>query len=311
LTDEDGKGWQVILADCRNLPKCEGREVHPPAFVPIHIPKTSYEMLGYERFVDCLVDAMDKLGLPVLPSTAGTLGNLGMFYMSLDLGTEIKGGRGEILKPYLSAYTSNNGMYRPTFKDTITRIVCANTLAGANRELSNLEIIGKHTANGLSSIDNMGPAIEMFFKGMATLETIVLPALQSEGMDSIAMRETVAGYFLQPALERDSRVDIAKLKLSKQAQNAMEGIVELARRGKGNAGETAYDLWNGATDYWSNGAGVGSDTVGLSKRAYRSNFGSGATHKTAFSEYLFSHERRTAGREMGRKVIANSMELAG
>ena len=45
LVDEDGNGWKVILADCRNLPACEGREKQPPRFVPLHTPKQGYNPL--------------------------------------------------------------------------------------------------------------------------------------------------------------------------------------------------------------------------------------------------------------------------
>jgi hypothetical protein len=255
---------------------------------------------------------MQKLGLPFNLSTAGTLANMAVFYFSIDLGRTLKGGRGEPLKPYLAGLTSHNGTLRAQFRDCTIRPVCMNTVNALMSELANLFITGKHTVNGMESIENMGQAVEAFFRGCDKLETEIFPALQSEGVDSIAMREVVAGYFLQPALALDApKVNMDRIKLSKQAQNAMEGIVDLARTGKGNRGETLYDLFNGATDYWSNGDGVGkADTVGMSKRAYRSNFGSASSHKEAFAGYLFDPAKRHEGRELGNKVLRN-MAIAG
>jgi len=310
LKDSDGKGWQVILADCRNMPTHPARKVHPPAFVPLHVPKQGYNPMENMAFMECLERAFDKLGLPFILATAGTLDNLGQFFFSLEIeGLKLKGGRGEELKPYLSGITSHTGLYLPTFMDSITRPVCANTVRGVMSEMSNFQIVGKHTVNGLEEIQNMESAIAAFFAGTKALQK-TLKTLQNEGLDSLGMREVMAGYFLQPALERDAKINLDRLKMSTQSQNAMEGVVELARIGKGNGGETVYDLWNGATDYWSNGAGAGGEQVGLSKRAYRSNFGSAATHKTAISAYLFDADKRNAGRELGRKVLSNVM-MAG
>lgn len=305
LKTEDGQGWKVVCADCRALPVHSARRVHPPALVPLGIPKMGYETLPSLRFLECLETAMAKLGLPFNLSTAGTLANMALFYFSIDLGRELKGGRGETLKPYLAGLTSHNGTIRPQFRDCSIRPVCRNTVNALMQELVNLLILGKHTTNGLSSIENMGEAVELFFTGCDRLESEVFPRLQSDGMDSMAMRETMAGYFLLPAMEGDKKLDLDKVKLSRQAQNAMEGIVDLARTGQGNFGETRYDLWNGATDYWSNGNGVGSDTVGKSKKAYRSNFGSASNHKADFSSYLFDDEKVSLGRAAGKRVLMN------
>ena len=303
LVDEEGKGWKVIMADCRAMPIHAGRETHPPAFVPLHVPKQGYNPLENLRFLEALEVAMGSLGLPFNLSTAGTLANLAMFYFSLDLGVSMKGGRGESIKPYLSGVTSHNGFYTPTYKDTYIRPVCANTVSALMRELSNLTIVGKHTPNGLDSIENMGQAVEAFFKGIGEVEK-VFARLQSMPATSIEMRSIVAGYFVEPALANE-RLNLDKHKLSKQAQNACEGVVELARTGRGNKGETLYDLFNGGTDYWSNGDGAGSNQIGLSKKAYRSNFGSASQHKTAFASYLMDDTRRAVGMDAGGRVLRN------
>lgn len=308
LVDEDGNGWKVILADCRNLPVCEGREKHPPSFVPLHTPKQGYNPLENEMFFDALERSISKLGIPFNLSTAGTLGNLAYFYFSLEIeGLKLTGGRGEELKPYLSGITSHNGVMLPRFKDSYTRPVCMNTVQGLLNEVSSVDITGKHTENGLDSIYGMGKALEAFFTGTEKLQNEIFPAMQSRGVSPFEMREITAGYFMLPALESGKRL-ADNVKLSTQAYNATDGIVSLAKHGRGNGGETLYDLFNGATDYWSNGAGVGSEKVGIARKAYTSNFGGASVHKSNFSAYLMgSEETLSKGREIGAKVLANHM----
>jgi hypothetical protein len=305
LKDEDGKGWKVILADCRNLPICEGREKHPASFVPLHIPKTGYNPLENEVFFEALESALDRAGIKYEITTAGTLGNLAYFYFSLDLmGAPIKGARGEDLKAYLSGVTSHNGVLVPRFKDSWTRPVCMNTVQGMLRETSALDVVGKHTANGLESIENMAQIVESFFTGTERLEKEIFPRLQSQEATVFEMREIAAGYFALPALE--NKKSVSDFTFSTQARNAIDGIVTLARHGAGNAGETLYDLFNGATDYWSNGSGVGSEKVSMRKKVYKARFGAAAEHKTAFSEYLFDSDKVSKGREFGKVVLENT-----
>jgi len=308
LVDEDGNGWKVILADCRELPACEGREKQPPSFVPLHTPKQGYNPLENGAFFDALGSALDKLGIPLKLSTAGTLGNLAYFYFSLEIeGLKLTGGRGEEILPYLSGVTSHNGAMLPSFKDSFTRPVCMNTVQRLLNEVSSLDVSGKHTENGLLSLFGMEQAIEAFFTGTAKLEKEIFPAMQSRGVSPFEMREITAGYFMLPALESGKRL-ADNVRLSTQAYNATEGIVSLARHGAGNGGETLYDLFNGATDYWSNGAGVGSEKVGIARKAYTSNFGGAAKHKSDFSAYLMGDAETLAkGREVGAKVLANHL----
>jgi hypothetical protein len=305
LKDEEGKGWKVVLADCRNLPDCEGREKTPPRFVPLHVPKQGYNPLENGQFFEALENALDKCGVNYSISTAGTLGNMALFYFSLQIDNlTVKGGRGEELKPYLSGTTSHNGSLVPRFKDSWIRPVCRNTVDALNRETSALDVIGKHTANGLSSIENMAQIVESFFTGVEKLEKEIFPRLQSQGITSQEMRDISAGYFCLPALE--SKASIEKFTLSTQARNAVEGIASLARHGQGNAGETLYDLFNGATDYWSNGAGVGSEKVSMQKKVYKARFGAAADHKTAFADYLFNPDKVEEGKRVGSLVLTNT-----
>lgn len=305
LLDETEKGWKIILADCAEMPRHEGREVHPPALVPLHVPKNGYEPLANGRFFDIAEKAFSDLGLKFDVSTAGTLGNLKRFYFSVSMAEfNAKTPDGNKIDSFLSFMTSHDGSLCPTVKDSHIRVVCNNTFTAVMRSLANFELTGKHTAGGLASLDNLGNALELFQNGQKELETEIFPRLRETALDNEAMREIVAGYFFSETIANGGKIP-EKVTLTTQAFNATEEIVSLARSGKGNAGETAFDLWNGATDYWSNGSGVGGEKVGLSKRASRSHFGQAAEHKTAFSAYLFNEETVALCRPIGAKALTN------
>lgn len=309
LKDEiTGKGWQIIAADCRSLPPSPGRIVQPPAFVPLHTPKVSYEPLENGAFFDAFYESFEKLGVAVELQTCGTLANLGIFYFSVSAeGFKIASPNGNDILSTISGITSHTGIYSPRLKDCHTWPVCANTVSALMGEIGGLDIQGKHTKNGIAEILNMGAVFESLLKG-AEMTSANLASLESQDLTTSEMEEITAGYFVQPAM--NERVNLDKLTLTKQAENAIAGIVNLAVNGRGNSGRTAFDLFNGATDYWSNGEGSGSDKVGMRKRAFRSQFGAGATHKTSFAAYLFDGPRVAQGRVVGSKVLANTMALA-
>lgn len=305
MKDENGKGWKVILADCRDLPEHEGREIHPPALVPLHTPKQGYEALENEIPLDLIASAFDKIGIPFNLSTVGTLGNLTKFYFSIEMEGRLTDPRGHEIKPFLNFMTSHDGTMLITLKDGFVRVVCHNTFQAALSEMTDFSVTGKHTENGIRDFSELvETAITSLHTGMKRLEDETFPRMQEEKLSLEEMRATVAGYYLQPAIESGKSLD--SVRLSTQARNAMEGIVSLARNGKGNGGETLYDVWNGATDYWSNGDGLGSETVGLAKRVSRSHFGSAAKHKTDFGRYAMDTEKVIETIPIAEKVLANS-----
>jgi hypothetical protein len=94
-------------------------------------------------------------------------------------------------------------------------------------------------------------------------------------------------------------------KFSTRTLNAVSGITDLAIRGRGNSGETMYDVLNGATEYWTSGDGVGRDTSGSAK-AYSSEYGTAAKHKVNFADYLLT-SRDESSIEEGHRVLTATL----
>lgn len=301
-------GAVMVAADCRNLPHHSGRAEHPRNFVPLATPKEGYEILQNSVFFQIAREAFEKLGVAFNVSTAGTLGNFSRFYFSVDLADyKIRVPDGHALKSFLSFMTSHNGSVCATVKDSHIRPVCANTVGMIMRELANFQLSGKHTANGLATFDNLGNALEAFDKGTESISADY-ERLANIPTDYQTSRAIAAGYSFTDLIASGKRIP-ETVTISTQAYRMAEEIAQLSRTGAGNDGSSLYSLYNGATDFWSNGNGAGSMKVGISKRVSRSHFGQAAEHKTAFHRYLVDDSTRETGREIGEKALKN-YELA-
>lgn len=297
-------GAVMIAADTRNLPVHPGRAIHPRPFVALATPKEGYEILQNSVFFQIAREAFEKLGVAFNVSTAGTLGNLRRFYFSVDLADfKIRVPDGHEMRSFLAFMTSHDGSILATVKDSHIRPVCANTVGAIMRELANFQLSGKHTANGLASFDNLGFALEAFGKGTESISADY-ERLANIPTDYQASREIAAGYAFSDLIASGKRIP-ESVTISTQAFNTAEEIAQLSRTGAGNDGSSLYSLYNGATDFWSNGNGAGSMKVGISKRVSRSHFGQAAEHKAAFHRYLVDDTTRETGREIGAKALVN------
>ena len=106
-----------------------------------------------------------------------------------------------------------------------------------------------------------------------------------------------AGYFVFGQSAGENKLEY---ELSSRTRNAIEGIAGLFANGKGNKGRTAYDLLNGATEYWTSGDGTGKKASRLEKVS-KGLFGTAAEHKRAFVNLLTS--RLEAAKEAGEKAL--------
>ena len=298
-------GHKIIAADFSAMPVHPGREVHPSGRVFLGKPKNGYVPFPFEAFLEICLKAFAALGLPCPILTAGTLGDMTKFYFSVSLAglAELKTPDGHAIAPFLSFLSSHDGALAPTVKDSWIRVVCANTFAAVLRAVSGFQLTGKHTVNGLASLENLGALLEAYVKGSQEFSTD-LEKLANRPVTLESSREIVAGYFFSDALRNGTKIPDS-VEMTTQSMNATESIVIAARHGQGNTGETEYDLWNGATDYWSH-AGTGSSKVGLRKKVSMSQFGAASEHKTSFTSYLLDSDLVTDARKVARTAMANS-----
>ncbi len=262
------KGWKMILAE---IPEGKGK-----GFIPLHVPKSGYCIHQNRMLFESIVTAAkavcgDDFGTI---ATVGTLGNLSQFFLSIALkGNDSftikgKGKRKFEHKSFLNLVSSHNGLTASAAMLSIVRVVCQNTV---NASLSDAETNGtaskfKHSKESLGKVTP--EAFETSLKGWLTARESYIAALQSFESIKLNMdgfRAFASGVFTNGGSDN----------LSTTSYNRVVEMESLFKGGQGNYGESVGDAINAFTEYFTSGAGVGSDKVKPGKRVASANFGRG------------------------------------
>lgn len=294
---------QGLAADYRT---CRPELIEIPetsgGLVPLHVPKNSYVPISNREVWEQMKKALKDLDAKV--SCVGTLEAGKKFFISAQLGDG--GGsfevNGDKFNANLNFITSHDGSFAVEAFDSMVRIVCMNTLRWSREAASEMKFKVYHSSNAALAMNNLGPLVNRILSGRATFKN-QMEYLLSVAISREEAKRLVLGYFFadQSAI---SKKPISQL--ATNSFNAAEEIVRLYRDGKGNKGQTLFDLLNGATEYWTGGDGTGQDTS-KEERAYKANFGTAMEHKSAFVNLLLSGEDSLAAIvEKGKEL-----ELAG
>jgi hypothetical protein len=281
------------------------------ALVPLHIPKNGYKVIGNCEIHEATKKALADVDAEIV--TAGTLGAGKRFFLSVDLRGESEIEIRRVVNnvahqdkifAYLNMITSHDGTLAAKGYDSTVRIVCQNTL---NWSLSAAGEVGfnvYHTSGATVAVERMGDLLNAILKGRAnfrdTMTYLDTLAVSAQDAHLIAL-----AYFVLGQSAGEEKVNY---ELSKKAQNAADEISVLFSRGKGNFGRTAFDLLNGATDYWTNGNGTGKKASKWEKLG-KANFGGAAEHKSAFVNLLMGNDLKELA-EIGRKSQSVSVSAA-
>lgn len=263
-------------------------------FVPLHIPKAKYGVIDNRQVIECMKESFKDLGVRI--TTAGTLECLKKFFVSVDIGECEQIINKDMFKCYVNFVTSHDGTIAMDAYDSIIRIVCMNTLNASREAAGEAGFKVYHTKNAQLAMSGLAELFNAILKGRANLREVMeyLASNKCDANDAMAM---ASGYFC---------METQKEEIATRSYNAAQGITNLFMNGLGNSGRSLYDLANGATEYWTSGEGVGkvSKSSGAS-RAYRSQFGSAASHKEKFVALLANDDRRQEALEIGRKAVAD------
>jgi len=261
--------------------------------VPLHMATDKYSVIKNEVIAKAISKALRRTDCDSTLSSMGTLNNLKMFFMSYKMGEyDVNGDKHNT---YLNVTSGHNGEALRVFLSGL-RLVCKNSIMQAlSNEKGFINLKVTHRGDVDVKCADLSKSISGLIEGqrkhIEAMEILAAQRVAEQDIDAI-----VAGYFLQDAMKTE--------KFSARTMNTVSGITDLAFGGKGNRGETWYDVLNGATEYWTSGEGVGVRTSNASK-AYSSEYGTAAKHKTRFADYLLSADESSI--EAGRRVLTATL----
>jgi phage/plasmid-like protein (TIGR03299 family) len=243
--DNSGLNWQVqsypVLANGAPFPGWQAL-VRGDINQPLHIFKDSYGIIQNSQIWEAMQNALQ--GIPHQVVTTGSLGDSKRTFISIKLTAESdKYVRGDAFKSYLTFINSFDGFCTARLYGTDTRVVCQNTLDMSLGNKGFLDLSVKHTTNAAVRFNDMEKTVQAYLETKES-HFANLASLAEKPM-SLATAENVVAAFVK---------DDPKPGFSVRAQNAGKEIVNLFLGGKGNKGETRYDLLNGVTEYYTHNA---------------------------------------------------------
>lgn len=280
-------GEKTLLADYR---KCRTDLAPEEQIVHLHTPKDSYRVISNREVWGVMEKSLLDLGVKI--TTAGTLEKGKKFFISTDIGSGQQVINGDKFETYLNFVTSHDGTLAMKAYDSMTRIVCQNTLRASMQTAGEVGFSVQHTKNANLALDNLPELINAILAGRADNKEI-LEYLADFQIDSNLALAYATGYFCKVTGEE---------MVSTRSRNAAESITNLFANGIGNRGRNLYDLVNGVTEYFTSGDGVGRKSTSADK-AYKANFGAAADHKDRFFQMITSDHSRESMLDVGQKAI--------
>lgn len=222
-------------------------------------PENSFEF--FQPFVDSGYVSFE---------TGGSLrGGTQMFALAKLNAAELEIVPGDTVKGYFLVATSFDGSLKHTIKKVITRVVCANTLAIAQGEKSDISFCSKHTKNLQQRIDAVQADIQ------ESLDTMHKSVEQYRFLANKAMNRRQAEDYVKTVFEitEDS---------STRACNIAAGVIDLIDNQKGlelvpAIRGTAWQAYNAVSEYITHEYGRNADnrlhaqyfgdTVALNRKA--------------------------------------------
>ena len=248
--------------------------------IPLGIATDRYHPVANQEVVLALTNALDKEGLPYTIRSMGTLKGSKLFFCSVTIDNEEERLiNGDEFRMFLNIIASHDGSISITLYDSNMRIVCHNTFKASQGLAGDIKVKVRHTRNASLALEGASQAIAAIYGGRDIFGSM-LEKIRSVGCDRDQAEKLIAAW---------QTVDLSVHDLlSTRAFNTVHHIADLFQTGKGNSGQTLYDLFNGCTEHYTSGLGVGGAGVDTFKKLQTSEFGSASEKKASFLDYLIN-----------------------
>lgn len=218
----------------------------------------SYETIQNSSIFDMLTPMLSEGVLKI--ANQGYLQSGRLVYVQCSLDKEYLCNK-DNYNPFITVTNSHTGTTKLMLGVGVTRIVCENTFRMANHEL------------------------DSSYKHYMGVNDILKPKLIHEyvNLELGKFSENLTKLQDIPVTKEKAYTIIHKVFGDKCPDKVKHGIVQLYRQGRGNNGETAYDLFNGVTDYISHYSKNSADSS-----LVNSLVGTGAEKSVKFLNHLLT-----------------------
>jgi hypothetical protein len=248
--------------------------------IPLGVGTDRYEPIANSEVLNALTNALDHEGLPYTIRTMGTLKGSKLFFASITVDNEEERLiNGDTFRMYINIIGSHDGSVSVTMYDSNMRIVCHNTFRGSQRSgmAGDVKVKVRHTRNASLALEGASQAIASIYSGRDVFVSM-LKKIASIECDREQAEKIISAW-------QSVKLSVHDL-MSTRAFNTVHQIADKFQTGVGNKGETLYDLFNGVTEYYTSGLGVGGESVDVFKKVVSSEFGSASDKKASFLDYL-------------------------
>ena len=220
-------GWQAIVR----------KDTH----TVLNIPKKTYAIISNNRVWEALQESLIGVNYKVV--STGSLQNCRKVFISVAIdGKQDYVVNGDKFKNYISFITSHDGTLAFMAQDVSLRVICQNTLNASLAEgggAINLKVY--HSKNNEFKIKEMEATLEdLFIKREEFYKSVEY--LMSRPVSLDKANQILAGFL--------GNGD----QLSTRVENQVDELVGLFQHGKGNNGQTYFDLLNSCTEYFTHNA---------------------------------------------------------
>lgn len=265
-------GRQIVTAD-DNLPV--GRPVG-----------SDYKLISNQEIWDAVQEGLSGTQHQIV--SCGSVSDRALGFVSVKVADNFIAAKRDT-QNVMNILWGHGGNKAVTARSGFTVVVCQNTFNMAMAEKSDFKLSLRHTAN--ANVLDLSKAIDAHI-GVAAEFKLAMDKLDSVDVKQTEARKIFAG-FISGGEAPETKTGISRF------TNTLDRIQELFIYGKGNAGRTMADVFNGITDFYSH-----ESTGGTAWKQFASSeFGASSTRKTEFFDVVSDDSALRDTVKRGEKVL--------
>ena len=274
----NGKSTGYSILQCSDNGQIVGKPFNPKTYSVLN-------NAGFIGIIEKICAVLEKMGIKYEIATTGTLMTRERSFISIKLDNTSAVIDGREIHSFLNCLNSipSTSGCTVTFANNTFTVCCRNTYAHVlqGKDGAKFHASVKHTSGMNASLADVPVLVEAYLSGnVALFETLKSFAVFPVGIVD-------AENYFAAFLGRDAKGNLTdKTELSTRSANIVDTLTKLFVNGRGNKGQTAFDVFNAVTEYYTHfSAGESDDRL---KQYTSSEAGDGLRSKQEFFTWLLN-----------------------